>query len=154
MSDKWARLRDGIDEMLNMDKKELKRWVDQTLNEEEEDKMEVGISKDTIKAVKDALEPHISTMKINKGEVDLDNLAKALIDEVTGGKGIGLYGKYHVEKFATGETVKDCFVLTPSKDKASLEALKRYAEVTDNALLAEEIMEWVEEVELRTDYDY
>ncbi len=57
----------------------------------------------------------------------------------------GLYGKYIVTK-ADGTPVSDCFVLRPTKDLAARMALKEYARLTKNVLLAEEIMEWLRQI--------
>lgn len=59
----------------------------------------------------------------------------------------GLKIKYNVFKVDTNETVYNCFVLRPSKDKAAIEALKRYAEVTENKQLSEDIMVWIKFME-------
>lgn len=56
----------------------------------------------------------------------------------------GLHVKYDVYKVDDGTPVSNCFVLRPSKDKAAIEALKRYAEVTDNKRLGKDILAWVE----------
>ena len=55
----------------------------------------------------------------------------------------GLKGKYLVLKADTGEQVTNCFVLRPDKDNAAIEALRTYANVTDNKTLAEDIYNWV-----------
>ncbi len=55
----------------------------------------------------------------------------------------GLKGKYLVFKADTGERVENCFVLRPDKDKAAVEALRAYAEATDNKILSEDIYNWV-----------
>lgn len=63
----------------------------------------------------------------------------------------GLYEKYEVTK--NGEPVEDCFVLEPEDDSAAREALIRYAEVTDDEELAEELDEWVIDICTRGDSD-
>lgn len=55
----------------------------------------------------------------------------------------GLKAKYLVFKADTGERVADCFVLRPAKDHAAVEALRAYANATDNETLAEDIHNWV-----------
>lgn len=55
----------------------------------------------------------------------------------------GLYGKYDVRK--DGDRVDDCFVLEPSSDPAAREALRAYAESTENEALADDLREWVSE---------
>lgn len=55
----------------------------------------------------------------------------------------GLKGKYLVFKADTGEQVSNCFVLRPDKDTAAVEALRAYANTTDNKTLAEDIYNWV-----------
>jgi hypothetical protein len=59
----------------------------------------------------------------------------------------GLKVKYDVFKVDDGSSVYNCFVLRPYKDKAAIEALKRYAEVTDNRILAKDIKLWIECIE-------
>lgn len=63
----------------------------------------------------------------------------------------GLYGKYDVRK--DGEPVEDCFVIEPADDPAGREALIRYAEMTDDEELAEDIREWVTDICTRGDVD-
>ncbi len=53
----------------------------------------------------------------------------------------GLYEKYEVYK--EGDAVEGCFVLEPQSDSAAREALIRYAEATDDEVLAEELRAWV-----------
>lgn len=55
----------------------------------------------------------------------------------------GLKLKFLVFKADTGESVENCFVLRPDKDAAAVEALRAYAEATDNKTLAEDIYNWV-----------
>lgn len=55
----------------------------------------------------------------------------------------GLKGKYLVFKADTGAKVDNCFVLRPDKDTAAVEALRAYANATDNKTLAEDIYSWV-----------
>ena len=55
----------------------------------------------------------------------------------------GLKLKFLVFKAATGERIKNCFVLRPDKDHAAVEALRAYAEATDNKTLADDIYNWV-----------
>lgn len=55
----------------------------------------------------------------------------------------GLKGKYLVFKADTGEQVSNCFVLRPDKDTGAVEALRAYANTTDNKTLAEDIYNWV-----------
>ena len=60
----------------------------------------------------------------------------------------GLKLKYNVTKIDTGEPVGDCFVLRPTKDPAALQALIAYAIFTENKDLAQDISDWVREIEL------
>lgn len=55
----------------------------------------------------------------------------------------GLKVKYLVFKSDTGEQIENCFVLRPDKDEAAVEALRAYAEATDNKILSEDIYNWV-----------
>ena len=55
----------------------------------------------------------------------------------------GLKAKYLVFKSDTGEKVDNCFVLCPGRDPAATEALRAYANATDNETLAEDIYNWV-----------
>ena len=55
----------------------------------------------------------------------------------------GLKGKYLVFKADTGEQVVNCFVLLPEKDAAAVDALRAYANTTENKTLAEDIYNWV-----------
>ena len=55
----------------------------------------------------------------------------------------GLKAKYLVFKADTGEMVDNCFILRPDKDASAVEALRAYANATDNEILAEDIYNWV-----------
>ena len=55
----------------------------------------------------------------------------------------GLKLKFLVFKADTGERIENCFVLRPDKDYAAVEALRAYAEATDNKTLADDIYNWV-----------
>lgn len=55
----------------------------------------------------------------------------------------GLYGKYTVYKNKDGSLVTDCFILRPAKDPAAVAALRAYADATDNAELAADIINWI-----------
>ena len=55
----------------------------------------------------------------------------------------GLKAKYLVFKADTGEMIDNCFILRPDKDAAAAEALRAYANATDNETLAEDIYNWV-----------
>ncbi len=55
----------------------------------------------------------------------------------------GLYVKYNVVKADTGETVYDCFVLRPDRDPAAVNALRAYADATQNKALASDIIKWI-----------
>lgn len=55
----------------------------------------------------------------------------------------GLKAKYLVFKGDTGERIDNCFVLRLGKDPAAVEALRAYANATDNGILAEDIYNWV-----------
>ena len=54
----------------------------------------------------------------------------------------GLYGKYTVINNATGKRVEDCFVLRPFKDPVAWEAVRFYADHTDNKQLAVDLYKW------------
>jgi hypothetical protein len=54
-----------------------------------------------------------------------------------------MYGKYVVKKVEHGESVEDCFVLWPEKDRAAAEAIRAYAAATDNKDLAADLLAWV-----------
>ena len=55
----------------------------------------------------------------------------------------GLKSKFLVFKADTGERIENCFVLRPDKDCAAVEALRAYAEATENKTLAEDIYNWI-----------
>lgn len=55
----------------------------------------------------------------------------------------GLRGKYIVHKVGTGEEVNNCFVLRPDKDTAAVAAIRAYAAVTDNKVLAADLIRWI-----------
>ena len=55
----------------------------------------------------------------------------------------GLKAKYLVFKSDTGEKVDNCFILRPDKDSVAVEALRAYANATDNETLAEDIYNWI-----------
>lgn len=55
----------------------------------------------------------------------------------------GLYEKYTVLKNEDGSPVTNCFVLRPAEDPAAVAALRAYAAATDNAELANDIINWV-----------
>lgn len=59
----------------------------------------------------------------------------------------GLDIKYNVTKVKDGSIVNNCFVLRPDKDKCAKEALLKYAEVTDNKVLALDIITWLDDIE-------
>jgi hypothetical protein len=59
--------------------------------------------------------------------------------------GRGLYAKYEVKK--NGKPIYDCFVLRPDRDAAARAALRAYAKVTPNTLLAVDIHEWLSAIE-------
>lgn len=59
----------------------------------------------------------------------------------------GLKLKYNVFKADTNEPVYDCFVLRPQKDYAAKEALRAYAEATQNEVLSADIRNWLREME-------
>lgn len=88
---------------------------------------------------------------------DVGNLADYLIaNGVTIGKPLleylrpvdnysGLKCKYLVFKADTGERVVNCFVLRPDKDTAAVEALRTYANATENKTLSNDIGNWIGE---------
>ena len=53
----------------------------------------------------------------------------------------GLYKKYEVTQH--GEHVDECFVLRPETDEAAVAALRRYAQVTTNRELANDLWDWM-----------
>lgn len=55
----------------------------------------------------------------------------------------GLKAKYLVFNAASGKMIENCFVLRPEKDAAAVEALRAYANTTENKTLAEDIYNWV-----------
>ncbi len=57
----------------------------------------------------------------------------------------GLYGKYNVTKASTGESVSDCIVLRPGRDRAAWHALMLYAELIqhDYYHFASDLNEWL-----------
>lgn len=55
----------------------------------------------------------------------------------------GMYEKYSVINNLTGERVKDCFVLKPTKDPAARAALRTYAEATRGTLISDHIIHWL-----------
>lgn len=57
----------------------------------------------------------------------------------------GLYGKYEVRR--DGEPVEDCFVLEPESDDAALQALRTYAQVTDDDELRDDLWQWIHEID-------
>lgn len=57
----------------------------------------------------------------------------------------GLYCKYEVRK--DGEPVSECFVLEPANDPAAREALRTYAEETDDDSLAMDLGNWIQSIE-------
>jgi len=57
----------------------------------------------------------------------------------------GLYGKYEV--YEDGEPVNSCFVLEPESDKDAREALRTYADSTENDELAADLREWMDQLE-------
>ena len=59
----------------------------------------------------------------------------------------GLEVKYNVYKVDNGAVVNNCFVLRPEKDEAAVEALRAYADCTKNKALAENILDWIEDLE-------
>lgn len=60
----------------------------------------------------------------------------------------GLTSKYTVFKRDTAEAISGCFVLRPDKDPVAIEALLKYAAVTPNYQLAQDIYNWVNGPEL------
>lgn len=58
-------------------------------------------------------------------------------------EGAGLHEKYTVLKNEDGSLVTNCFVLRPEKDPAAVAALRAYAATTDNAELADDIINWI-----------
>lgn len=57
----------------------------------------------------------------------------------------GLHSKYEVLK--DGAQQDGVFVLKPESDDAALEALKTYAEETDNNHLAADLADWIVEIQ-------
>lgn len=58
----------------------------------------------------------------------------------------GLYKKYQVKKYDTGEDVDGCFVLR-LKDEHARRAIETYAEEVDNEILSRQLLRWVKEWE-------
>ena len=57
----------------------------------------------------------------------------------------GLYLKYHITKAGTDEELSGpSFVLRPDRDPAAMAALYRYAAVTENRALADDIERWLD----------
>jgi len=59
--------------------------------------------------------------------------------------GEGLYDKYEVTQ--TGAPVLGCFVLEPESDPDAREAIRAYAGATDNDQLADDLREWMDQLE-------
>lgn len=59
----------------------------------------------------------------------------------------GLYKKYQVKKLSTGEEVEGVFILKPYTDPIAIAALQRYAELTSDKLLSQQIEGWIEGIE-------
>mgnify|MGYP006276660821 FL=1 len=57
----------------------------------------------------------------------------------------GLYGKYEVSE--DGNPVGECFVLEPDSDHAAREAIRAYAAATENEDLADDLDEWMDQLE-------
>ena len=57
-------------------------------------------------------------------------------------EGRGLYPKYDVKK--DGEVVEACFVLEPEDDQAAREAIRAYADATDDEALATDLLDWLD----------
>lgn len=57
----------------------------------------------------------------------------------------GLFDKYQVQK--NGEPQDGCFVLEPESDPAALEALRTYANETDNLELRSDLRGWIMAIE-------
>lgn len=55
----------------------------------------------------------------------------------------GLKDKYLVFNAASGKKIENCFVLRPDRDTAAVDALRTYANSTDNKTLREDIHNWV-----------
>lgn len=64
---------------------------------------------------------------------------------------LGLYEKFEV--YRGGELVDDCFVLRPEVDPAAYEALKTYADETDNETLGADLREWIDMIPVRADFE-
>ncbi|MCC8435446.1 hypothetical protein HP567_012915 [Brevibacillus sp. M2.1A] len=58
----------------------------------------------------------------------------------------GLIVKYDVRKVDNGELVNNCFVLRPDIDGAAVAALRKYAEVTTNGKLSNDITNWLDSI--------
>lgn len=55
----------------------------------------------------------------------------------------GLKDKYLVFNAASGKKIENCFVLRPDRDTAAVDALRTYANSTDNKTLGEDIYNWI-----------
>jgi hypothetical protein len=63
----------------------------------------------------------------------------------------GLYSKYRVMKRDTGEELDGpCFVLRPDRDVAAMRALYRYAELTSDNQLREDLERWLDSMDVPT----
>ena len=62
----------------------------------------------------------------------------------------GLYPKYEVREL-DGTLLTDVFVLRPERDPVALEALIRYAELTGNVYLHDDLWKWIEQIRLGDD---
>lgn len=68
-------------------------------------------------------------------------------------KDFGLYDKYTVFDNATGEEKEGVFVLCPLKDQVAREAMRLYAKLTPNKVLAEDLLNWLAVYELLEAFD-
>jgi hypothetical protein len=60
----------------------------------------------------------------------------------------GRYFKFQVNHYARGALdPEDCFVLVPGRDPAAVAALRAYARVTGDSLLASELVSWADQIE-------
>ena len=70
-----------------------------------------------------------------------------LIPDVPGRKGSDHYApKMYGPDPKLGEPLTDVFVLRPEKDPVALEALIRYAELTGNVYLHDDLWKWIERI--------
>lgn len=104
------------------------------LNKQKGMTLPIWTASQTVELMADALIAHGVTVQEGK-------LLEAFLHPIDAYK--GLKAKYLVFKADTGKVVDNCFILRPGKDAAAVEALRAYANATENKTLAEDIYNWV-----------